>query len=189
MNWGELKQAVAAYLHRGDISGLMPTFLELTEQRIYYGEQGSDALRVSHMLQTVTLAAPGLPADFLQAKRVMSGDVILNYRPAFELPRQVRSFANENGALLLSSDMDWPIDLVYWARFAPLVLDADTNWLLTNAPNVYLTSMLVDAARWSRDNDLGAREAANYQSAINNCMAADKTASASGSLLTQRIPR
>ena len=41
MNWGAIKAAVAAYTHRTDLDALMPTFLALAEQRIYYGESNS----------------------------------------------------------------------------------------------------------------------------------------------------
>ena len=181
MNYGELKTAVAGYLHRNDVTPMMPTFLQLAENRIYIGEQNAPALRVSAMRKTQSLTTGALPSDFIEAWRV--GDD-LRYTTRDQIDYAARSYAFDSAVLILSKDQRFPLDLTYYTRFTTPVLDADTNWLLTNAPNVYLTAILVEAARWARDDALGPREAANYISAVNALMSADKAAQMSGSRLT-----
>lgn len=192
MNYGELKSAVKGYLHRSDSDTMMPTFLALAEERIYHGEATVPALRASGMVKTVSMTTAARPTDFLEAKLIHEdGDPkrVLNYVPLSHVSAYGRCYSWDGESIALSDDQSLPVSLTYYARLDPLVADGDTNWLLTKHPNVYLTSMLVDAARWARDDELGAREAANYISAVNALMAADKTAQYSGSLLTMRIGR
>lgn len=192
MNYGELKSAVKGYLHRSDSETMMPTFLALAEERIYHGEATAPALRASGMVKTVSMTTAARPADFLEAKLIHEDgnpNRVLHYVPLANVNAYGRCYSWDGESIALSDDQSLPVSLTYYARLDPLVADGDTNWLLTKHPNVYLTSMLVDAARWARDDELGAREAANYISAVNSLMAADKTAQYSGSILTMRIGR
>ena len=81
------------------------------------------------------------------------------------------------------------LQLHYWRRLPALVDDADTNALLTRAPGVYLSAMLVEGGRWARDDELGVREAGNYTSAVTALHSADAAARFSGDVLTMRMPR
>lgn len=186
MNYGQLKAAVSGYLHRNDSDAMLPTWLALTEQRIYWGESNSPALRISAMACQTILTAYELPDNFLAAILVHQyGDEKRRLEFADgDLTGLYRSYSWNGRRIALSDDQSLPIALHYWARFDPLVDDADTNWLLTNAPNVYLTSMLVEAARWSRDDALGIREAANYASAVSSLHSSDQAARIAGSRLT-----
>lgn len=191
MNYGQLKAAVKGYLHRTDVDSMMPTFLALAEQRIYNGEANSPALRVSAMLKTVTLADGNVPADFVQAKRVnVAGNErdTLDYHPLSNVATSCSAYSWQGALMVLGPRQAFPLDLLYYSRFGQLTDDASTNWLTENAPNVYLTSMLVEAARWARDDALGVREASNYASAVASLVSADKAAQISGSPLRQKVP-
>lgn len=190
MNYGQLKTAVKGYLHRSDVDSMFPTFLTLAEQRIYSGEMNSPALRVSGMLKSAVLADGNMPTDFIEAKRVnVSGDERkkLEYRPLSDVATSCNAYSWEGPLMVLGPHQSFPIDLLYYAKLDALAADADTNWLLTKSPNIYLTSMLVEAARWARDDALGIREASNYASAVQSFMSADKVAQHSGSLLRLKV--
>lgn len=192
MNYGQLKAAVTGYLHRSDGDSMMDSWLALAEARIYYGEANSPALRIASMAKTVDLATTSRPADFLEARLLhVAGDArqTLDLVAMNNVATSCRSYAWDGAVLSLSSDLELPITLTYYGKFTPLVADADTNELLTMAPNVYLSAMLVDAARWSRDDELGIREAANYASAVNALNSSDKAAKYSGSRLTIKSNR
>lgn len=189
MNWGQLKAAIAGYLHRTDAEPLLPTWLALAEQRIYFGEQNTPALRLAAMLKHTTLTAPARPADFLAAKKVyVTGprEIALEYRPLEHLPHDVYAFSWDGQNMVLGRLVGWPVELLYYARLTTPVADADTNWLLQNAPGVYLSAMLIEAAKWSRDDGLLVREVANYTSAATALLSADRVAQHSGSALTMR---
>ena len=190
MNYGQLKDAVAGYLHRTDGAPLMDTWRDLAEARIYYGEANAPALRISSMATTADMPTAARPADFLEARLVhVVGDAkqTLNLIALKDVAMGFRNFAWDGNDIVLSSDQTLPITLNYYAKFTPLVADGDTNALLTMRPNIYLSSMLVDAARWARDDALGAREAANYASAVSSLHSSDNAAKYSGSLLTMKL--
>ena len=192
MNWGELKAAIAAYAHRADIAPLMATFLPLAEARIYTGEANSPKLRCAAMRQAATLADGTRPAGFLEAIKITpTGHPArpLGYRPMTRMPHECHAFSWDGQTLVLSRDQAFPIDLTYYARLATPVDDADTNWLMDNRPGIYLSSMLVEVARWSVDEAMGAREASNYASAVTALNSAEKAAAFSGSLLTMKAAR
>lgn len=46
------------------------------------------------------------------------------------------------------------VTVLYWARFSPLTLDPDTNWLLTNHYDVYLYAALAMYAQVVREMEL-----------------------------------
>lgn len=186
MNWGELKAAVAAYVHRSDLTALMPTFLELAEQRIYYGEQNSPKVRIQAMRQFATLANGTQPAGFLEAIKIAeegSPEKFLDFRPLDRMPCEYRAFSWDGATLVLSRDQGFPVDMTYYAKLTTPVDDTDTNWLLDNAPSVYLSAMLVEVFRWSMNDAMAAREAANYSSAVNALNSQQKVSSSSGSAL------
>ena len=186
MNYGELKSAVAAYAHRSDIGRLFPVFLPLAEARIYHGEASAPKLRCAAMRQSETLVDGTRPAGFLEAIKIAPENKPsqpLTYRPLDNMPSESRAFSWDGPTLVLSREQAFPVDLTYYARLTTPVDDADTNWLLGNHPNIYLASLLVEVARWSRDDALGVREASNYASAVNALNSAEKAAAISGSQL------
>ena len=184
MNWGQIKAAVRELAHRSDISdALFAIFLPVAEQRMYWGESNAPAVRLSAMRKTVTLTNGAPPPDFLAAIKVGDG---LSYRPLGALSQHSGSYTWNGQALVLSRGEAFPVELTYVAKFPALAVDADTNWLTDNAPNVYITSLLVEVGRWASDDAMGTREAANYISTVNALISSDKAASISGSPLTIR---
>jgi hypothetical protein len=63
-----------------------------------------------------------------------------------------------NGKLLLAPapDRAYVATLIYEPQLSPLVNQTDTNWVLTNHPNVYLYGALKHASLWIRDAELAA---------------------------------
>lgn len=191
MNYGELKDAVVLMSQRGDQTASMPTFLALAEQRIYIGEASTDPLRLGAMVKTATSAAGELPADYLEMKRVKgavnSQAKTLNFFSSEEIGDATRGFSYEGQTIVVSDDVAMPLTLLYFARFPALVDDTDTNWLLTNAPAVYLAAMLIEVARVTVDPEMLGREAANFTSAANSIIEADARAQFSGSGLQMPV--
>lgn len=189
MNYGELKEAVSAYTHRTDLAPMFPTFLANAEQRIYFGELNSPNLRIAAMRAIATLANGTQPAGYLEAIKVTQGSnpqLELSYRPISSMPCEFQAYTWDGTTMVLSRNQGFPVDLTYYKRFDTPVLDADTNWLMTNAPNVYLSSMTVEYARWARDDALGVRVASDYSSAINSLQSQDTAARISGSPLRMK---
>lgn len=142
-----LKTAVADYLHRTDLTSVIPTFVALAESSI------ATDLRIREMEATMTgtLAAStlALPTRFLEARYVSIGGDLQQYvPPAAWYGRS--SWSNGDYTIIgtdfhfQSSSADY--EIAYYAMFAPLSGDTDTNALLAAHPNVYLFGALTNAA-------------------------------------------
>jgi len=195
MNWGQIKDAVSAYANRSDLAPLMPTFLELAEQRIYNGqaEQNIPPLRLSTMLTTVTYGS-SLPSDFLEMKRVA-----VTMSPTYKKPLDFKPlelmatleltagdpsfFSMSNNALVFAPSFSQPVEIVYYARFATPVADTDTNWLTNNASLAYVSSLLIEVAHYTKDDELLIRETSRFASQVRAMQAQDEGNKHSGAQL------
>lgn len=189
MNWGEIKAAVVAMSHRTDLDALFPVILKLAEQRIYFGEMNSPKVRCAAMRQSATLANGTQPAGYLEAIKITpSGkpEWPLTYRPLEQMPDASASFTWDGQTLVLSTDQAFPVDLTYYGKLPSPVLDTDENWIMAHAPNIYVSSLLVEVGRRNLDDAFAAREAANYASSVNALTSYDKAASISGSRLVMK---
>ncbi len=196
MTWRQIKDAVAAYSHRDNLEALMPTFLELAEQRIYAGASEGDVppLRLSSMMTVVNPASSTLPADFLEMKRVsvvMSPTYKkpLDFKPLENMGEQELAsgspsfFSLRGNSLVFSPSFSQDVELTYYAKFPALVNDTDSNWLTNNASSVYISAMLVEVGYYTVDPDLTARELSRFASVMNSLQAQDDGNKHSGAQL------
>lgn len=196
MTWRQIKDAVAAYSHRDNLEALMPTFLELAEQRIYAGASEGDVppLRLSSMMTVVNPASSTLPADFLEMKRVsvvMSPTYKkpLDFKPLENMGEQELAsgspsfFSLRGNSLVFSPSFSQDMEITYYAKFPALVNDTDTNWLTNNASSVYISAMLVEVGYYTVDPDLTARELSRFASVMNSLQAQDDGNKHSGAQL------
>lgn len=191
MNWGQIKDAVRSYTHRSDITdALMTTFLELAEQRINFGESNTPKLRCEAMVCVATMYVGTQPSGFLEAKKIYpmgKPDEPINYVPIGSLPKACNAYSWQGQELVLSDDLAFPVEVVYYSRFPSLVADTDCNWLTDNAPSIYLSAIGVEAGDWMRDPAFAASQAGKYTSACGSLVSSDKAASISGSPLVMRV--
>lgn len=184
MNYATLKTAVAGWANRTDLAAQLPAFLALAEQRIFFGEPAAQIapLRVLPMLTAATLTpvsgAVALPADFLDVERVAALPADGNSKtpltprsPAgmgrFELTDGApQFFAVRNGSLVFGPRFAHPVELLYYARPATPSADSDENWLMSQAPGVYLYGMLIEVALYLRDEGLGLAARDLYRNAL-----------------------
>ena len=196
MTWRQIKDAVAAYAHRDNLEALMPTFLELAEQRIYAGASEGDVppLRLSSMMTVVNPASSTLPADFLEMKRVsvvMSPTYKkpLDFKPLENMGEQELAsgspsfFSLRGNSLVFSPSFSQDVEITYYAKFPALVNDTDSNWLTNYASSVYISAMLVEVGYYTVDPDLTDRELSRFASVMNSLQAQDDGNKHSGAQL------
>lgn len=197
MNWGQLKAAVITYSHRPDLtSAQLATFLELAEQRIYWGAQEGNVppLRLSSMLKTVNPAGSTLPSDFVEMKRicaVMSTTYKkpLDFKPVENMGEQETAagaptfYSLLGNTILYSPTFSQPVEMVYYGTFTTPVNDADTNWLLTNASSIYLSALLIEVAQYAFDDAMLVKATTRFASAMNSLQAQDDGNKHSGAQL------
>lgn len=172
-NYGELKTAVAGWLNRADLTAQIPDFIRLAEQRIHYGADQpypSQPLRIPAMQAqetgTITASTIAFPTRFLEPIRLAGSSGGSEWTLTYLTPSAYSTHANSaaiptgytylNNTIQTSGTGAASYVLDYYRAFASLSADADTNWLLTNAPGVYLFGALIETSPYIGDAMLGA---------------------------------
>lgn len=145
---------VASWMLRDDLEPQAGTFIRLVESWIDRTVRVPQQQTIATTL-TVTDRVTPFPADMLEMVTLTlpGKDTASIYRPSETLRAETDDdvgYTVEGMSLVLASTPIMPLDfdLVYIAKFARLVDDNDTNWLLTNAYDIYLYRMLSVAAEF-----------------------------------------
>lgn len=191
----DLKAAIANWGNRSDLTARIPEFVTLAQTRITYGSMEapfiSDPVRIRAMEQssytTISGRSVQLPTGFLQARRFyLSGDCggeieFVSPDAYWETyngsgtgtPRKF-TVEGENFLFGPSPDGSYTAQLLYYKAFASLSADSDTNWLLTNAPAVYLQAALIELYKYVRDYPKATDALKAFSGAVNALITSDK---------------
>ncbi len=189
--YATLKTAMASWLDRTDLTSQLSDFVTLAEVDI------RTDVRVQAMEQYTsgTLSGDTLahPTRYLEARRLTIGGV--NYR--YVTP-EVYAAAVEAGSTqaiytaigqtfyILGAESGDAYTLIYYAAFESMSADDDTNWLLTNYPNVYLFAACKQAGIYLSDDAKVNKYTALYQDAVGRLVSREKASAISGSALVMR---
>ena len=198
MNYGQLKAALASRLSRTDLTAAIPDFVTLGEMRLYYGFKDAEIevrpLRIRAMLASETTSLATLPTDFLALHRftvpATYGTLALKYKTPEEfaaLPSATtyqQYYTFQDGGVTVQGAAPAGFIFSYYKKFAALAVDADTNWLLTNYPNVYFYSALIEAYAHLKDDARIQLAARMFSAAANGLIDSDQAERHSGSVLT-----
>lgn len=195
-----LQASIASWLHRSDMTAIIPDLVILAEARI------ARDLRLRRQVTNVTLStiaatqAVALPSDYLELENlsVISGgvNVQLNYinieslnvkypDGSYSGVPKVYTFESSNILLGPTPDAIYSLDAYYYARFASLTV-TPANWLLTNHPNIYLYAALAEAGDWTQDEKNLAKWEAKYHADVEKLQESDDAAMFSGAALRVR---
>lgn len=183
-NYGELKTEILTWYNRSDADfvSAIPSLVNMFETRF------SRTMRLVRMEGEATLTQSGgqyaLPSDLAQIAAVWDAGI----NPPALLSPVSRSFALKvspqsgtnpgyyytSGAnLKIVPDNGANIGLRYYKKLDVLEGDLDTNWLLTEYPDIYLTGSLVQAALWDKDPDRAAIYSGQLNGMISELVNAD----------------
>lgn len=162
-NYSELKTAVANWLDRTDLTNRIPEFIALAEARF------NRDLRIRAMetrsTATVTTRYTGLPGGYLQMRNVQ-----LNTSPVTSLeyltPEMMdRLWAGSTTGVPVAytiigdelqlgpiPDSGYTLEMAYYKKFDALSDAATTNWVISNAPDVYLYGALLEAEPYLKND-------------------------------------
>lgn len=195
-----LQTSIADWLHRSDMTTIIPDLIVLAEARI------ARDLRLRRQVSNVTLAtiaatqAVALPSDYLELENisVIQGGVnrqltyinieSLNAKypdGSYSGCPQVYGFEADNLLFGPTPDAVYSLETYYYARFAALSV-TPTNWLLTNHPNIYLFAALAEAGDYTRDKNNVPIWDGKYQRDVAHLQKADDAAMFSGAALRVR---
>jgi hypothetical protein len=153
-NYAELQTAIANYLHRADLTTAIPDFISIAESKL------NRRLRIRAMenLATGTVAsAIALPTGFLAMKALTVTSGGTTYPLTYITPNEiVGDTATARYYSIIGDDLYFePVgagetySLLYYKKFDPV--SAGANWLITNAPEVYLYAALLEASPYIDD--------------------------------------
>lgn len=156
--YSDLKASLANWLHRADLTALIPDFIALAEVQLNADLTARSMEASTTLTATAGSATVNLPTDLLDIKRlqVLGGfNRVLVYRSADEIAQDnplgrsgmPEVFTVQGAKLELAPipDSNYSIELLYYQRI-PALSDANpTNWLLTICPNAYLYGALLAA--------------------------------------------
>lgn len=197
----ELKASLADWLNRSDLTAAIPDFISLAESQI------ERQLRTRQMIvrATASFAAAQeygtVPNDFLEVKSIK-----LNTNPITPLQFQTIdamdslsnttylssgkplyfSIVGEQIRLLPIPDGAYTAELVYYAKLTKLSSSVATNFLLTQAPDVYLYGALLQAAPYLQFDERIPVWSSLYQAGLDQLQIADDRGSTSGGALMAR---
>lgn len=159
MDYTSLKTQVANYLHRSDLSAQIPTFIELAEAYLFR-ELHIKEMEVS-VSGTTTSGYATLPTDFGSVSRVSvtyaSSARSLDYVALADAPVATTSapayYSLENNKLRIWGAADGQAYTLYYIpKIQNLSATVSTNWLLQNAPELYLDASCLQGAKYIRND-------------------------------------
>jgi hypothetical protein len=174
VNYSELSTAIAGYTHRDDISAMFGTFVALFESRV------NRKLRVAAMETTATLVMSGgviaLPADYLELRSAKTGTTTL------QLVTPDRLLAANGGIPTVYSisggniyvNADCTLTIGYYQTIPPLTSSSDTNWLITQHPDAYLSGILAEAFIYTMDDTNASKNITLRDQILDDIRHADK---------------
>ena len=197
----ELKSSLADWLNRTDLTSAIADFISLAEAQM------ERQLRTRQMIvrATASFAAAAeygtVPDDFLETKSIK-----LDTNPVTSLSFQtIEGMDQLSNTTYLSSgkplyftvvgnqfrllpipDGAYTADLVYYAKLTKLSSTVATNWLLTQAPDVYLYGALLQAAPYLQDDARISVWSSLYLAGLDQLQVADDRGSTSGGALLAR---
>lgn len=158
MTYATLKTDIANYLHRTDLTSVIPTFIELAESYMF---RELDIKETETSADGTTTSGYGaLPTDFGSVSKVSvtynGAARLLDYAPQAYVPTAAepypKYYALEKGQLRIYGATDGQAYTLYYKPVIPNLSDTQTtNWLLDNAKDLYLYCSCLEGAKHIRD--------------------------------------
>jgi hypothetical protein len=164
-NYGDLKTAIADTLNRDDLTSVIPSFVSLAQAQ--FNRKIRSHRQITRGSLTIDAQFEALPADWLETIRItmdanpirvltqISMDDLTRYRTAIDNTTDAPVYFAHNGTdieLFPTPSTSYTGEITYYAKVTALSADGDTNWLLTNHPDVYLYGSLVHTAPYLKDD-------------------------------------
>ena len=194
--YATLKSDIAGWLLRDDLTSAIPSFIRLAEASIRRD------VRIRQMIRTYTLTLSAqsqqLPEDFLEMERAVvdsSTAYALKYMPpsalfsssAYHDSGEPTFYTIEGDYFITAPDATGSdVLLSYYKAFSSLTNDTDTNWLLTNAYDVYLYGSLAHAAPYIKEDSRVTLWNAGYMDAVSKLNKAERRSMFAGGPLAVR---
>lgn len=196
-----LKSSIATWLNRTDLTANIPDFIALAEARISRDLRLRSQVTSATITTTAGTQAASLPTGWLEFENVTvvaTPNIQLNYVNIQHLDTRFPEndytgvpvvYSIEGQQILFgpTPDSAYSVNVLYYKRLDSLSADADTNWLLTYHPNIYLFAALSEAAPFLKDDDRVIMWETKYKNDCESLQRADTSGQFSGSALRVRM--
>jgi hypothetical protein len=208
VDYPSLQGAIIEYLARDQDTTLIariPTFIQLAEAKFNRQLFVRQMEQRSTALIDVTQAEPefiALPSDFQSMRRVrlssVQGKPHLDFRSGTQLdeyryrsadvagqPRYFTVFGDEI-EIAPTPDADYTVEMVYRQNITPLAANA-TNWLLAQAPDLYLYGALLESAPYIKEDVRISTWSLGFSAALNDLNNLGLTSTFNAGPMTVRV--
>ena len=198
----ELKSAIGDFLNRQDLDSVIPTFIALAEADINRSVRHWRMEERSSGQQSGGDQYMQIPADWVETIRmhvVGNGTSPINLASIATIADKRARKEDEAGVPTLYAHVrgefelyptpveDTDIELVYYKKLDALGDAQASNWLLSEAPDVYLYGSLLHSAPYLADDARLAVWAQMYSAAVQNLIDSGEKAQFSGSGLKLKL--
>lgn len=158
MTYATLQTDIASYLHRTDLTAVIPTFISRAETSLFreLGIKGTET-SASGVTAADYLT---LPADFSTLTKLSmtynGAARLLDYAPQAYIPTASNAqglyYTLENGKIRIYGAGTGAAYTLYYIPTIPALSSSQTtNWLLDNAPDLYLYASSLEGAKYVRN--------------------------------------
>ena len=190
----QLRTDIADWMAREDLTSKIPTFVDLAEAAIRRDVRVRDMEASTDL--TLSAQSVSLPTDFIEARRLYLDNTSsreLDYltperfydSAVYALSGNPRAYTIEgNNIIFAPAPSGSPTaKLLYLSAYDALSGDADTNWIMTNAYDVYLFGSLFHAAVYTEDDSKAQKYGELYRVSVREINKQDNLSRFSGSHL------
>lgn len=188
MTYAALKTDIETYLHRTDLTSLIPGFIKGVENDLAYGVDlptiKVSPLRIADMetktTQSISSQYEDWPTDALEITNMQINVDTYVYSLKYLTPEQIDERwmgSTSNQPIVFthigrqfqfapSPNATYSCEIAYYKKYTAFSGDSDTNWLLTNHSFVYLYGALAHAQDYMENNEQADRWFAKYASLV-----------------------
>ena len=174
----DLRFAVGDHVGNRNLSDVMSRFVLLAEDML--NKRLRCRQQITSATLTLTNGVVSLPADFLEMVNVYGVDGLpLFSAPLADIQREGSQYYRYaiNGTQMLIKGFSGTRNIEYFSKIPTLTTSPTTsNWLLADAPDVYLYAVALEATIFLKDTELGLGTKALLDGAMANLKVADDRA-------------
>lgn len=184
--YSTLKQSIADFLARDDLTSFVDTFIDIAEARIGRRLKIRAMESVSTLTCSTSVNYIALPTGYVGFRSVdlLSGSN--RYTLTYNTPEQLNSVDNTTGIprrfSIIGTNIvfncipadTYTVNIAYTAMFTALSDSNTSNWLTTNVPHLMLYGSLQAAAEFIQDDSAAQKWASLFQQAIDEAESADE---------------
>ena len=206
-NYTDLQTTIADFLNRDDLTTVIPTFIQLAETQFNRDIRHWQMETRTAGTQNAGVEYMAVPADWIETIRMHVTDLAtsassnpitmisrdqmadIRYKNNDAAGKNPFAYTHADGQFQLypTPPQNVDIELLYYAKIPSLSAGNPTNWLITNAPDVYLYGALLHSSPYLAEDARVAVWGQLYSAAVQNLNADSEKARYSGSGMKLKV--